>query len=124
VIHLIYWRDTTTTLHVGDAHRVLTSLPAGSADCVVTSPPYWAKRDYGVSGQYGLEPDPVGYVETLRAVFHVPTGSGLIRRRSGSRLTAGTPGYIGWSQYIRRMARSFSAPEFIVLLSAAALARA
>jgi hypothetical protein len=28
-------------------------MPADSADCIVTSPPYWAKRDYGVAGQYG-----------------------------------------------------------------------
>ena len=48
---------------------MLSTLPDGSADCIVTSPPYWAKRDYGVRGQYGLEPDPAGYIETLRAVF-------------------------------------------------------
>ena len=39
--------------------------PTGSADCIVTSPPYWAKRDYGVAGQYGHEPDPAAYVATL-----------------------------------------------------------
>jgi DNA modification methylase len=41
----------------------------GSADCIVTSPPYWAKRDYGVSGQYGREPGPAAYADTLRGVF-------------------------------------------------------
>src|SRR5580700_6504716 len=45
-------------------------MPAGSADCIVTSPPYWAKRDYLVAGQYGHESSPAGYVETLRSVFH------------------------------------------------------
>jgi DNA modification methylase len=44
-------------------------MPSASADCIVTSPPYWAKRDYRIVGQYGDEPDPAGYVETLRAVF-------------------------------------------------------
>ena len=44
-------------------------MPTGSADCIVTSPPYWAKRDYRVVGQYGHEPDPAGYVATLRATF-------------------------------------------------------
>lgn len=29
-----------------------------SVHCVVTSPPYWELRDYGVSGQLGLEPVP------------------------------------------------------------------
>ena len=44
-------------------------MPDGFADCIVTSPPYWAKRDYGVTGQYGLEPDPDAYIATLRNVF-------------------------------------------------------
>ena len=44
-------------------------MPTGSADCIVTSPPYWAKRDYRVVGQYGHEPDPAGYVATLQATF-------------------------------------------------------
>ena len=41
-------------------------MPDGSADCIVTSPPYWGKRDYRVVGQYGHEPDPAAYVDTLR----------------------------------------------------------
>jgi site-specific DNA-methyltransferase (cytosine-N4-specific) len=44
-------------------------MPDDSVDCIVTSPPYWAKRDYGVAGQYGHEPAPSAYVETLRTVF-------------------------------------------------------
>jgi DNA modification methylase len=64
-----YMRDAASTLYVGDARVVLSSLPDRSADCVVTSPPYWGKRDYGVTGQYGHEPDPTAYVDTLRAVF-------------------------------------------------------
>jgi len=61
--------DPATTLHVGDARDVLAAMPGESANCIVTSPPYWAKRDYGVAGQYGHEPDPDGYIATLRAVF-------------------------------------------------------
>jgi site-specific DNA-methyltransferase (cytosine-N4-specific) len=56
-------------IHTGDARELLASMPSRSADCIVTSPPYWAKRDYGVPGQYGHEHTPVGYIETLRAVF-------------------------------------------------------
>lgn len=37
---------------------------------VVTSPPYWGLRDYGVEGQIGLEPDFREYVGKLVAVFH------------------------------------------------------
>ena len=64
-----FWCGTSAALHVGDARDILTTMPAGSADCIVTSPPYWAKRDYGVAGQYGHEPSPRAYVETLRSVF-------------------------------------------------------
>jgi DNA modification methylase len=44
-------------------------MPDGFADCIVTSPPYWAKRDYGIAGQYGHEPNPAGYVATLVTAF-------------------------------------------------------
>ncbi len=64
-----YWRDSTSTLYVGDARHVLAEMTTGSADCIVTSPPYWGKRDYGVAGQYGHEPGPDAYVETMRATF-------------------------------------------------------
>lgn len=44
-------------------------LTEGSVQCVVTSPPYFGLRDYGVPGQIGLEVTPDAYVETLVAVF-------------------------------------------------------
>jgi len=53
----------------GDARDVLPTLDAGSVQCVVTSPPYWGLRDYGVEGQIGLEPTPDAYITTLVAVF-------------------------------------------------------
>jgi DNA modification methylase len=65
----VFWRDARSTLHVGDALAVLTTLPDASADCIVTSPPYWGKRDYRVAGQYGHEPTPAAYAGTLRQVF-------------------------------------------------------
>ena len=64
-----YWRDETSALYVGDALEVLAEMPDGSADCIVTSPPYWGKRDYGMARQYGREPDPASYVRTLKATF-------------------------------------------------------
>jgi DNA modification methylase len=42
----------------GDARVVLRSLPAGSVQTIVTSPPYWGLRDYGTAGQLGAEPSP------------------------------------------------------------------
>jgi DNA modification methylase len=47
----------------------LRSLPEKSVHCVVTSPPYWGLRDYGVEGQIGLEPTPEEYLEKMMQVF-------------------------------------------------------
>ena len=44
-------------------------LPDQSVQCCVTSPPYWGLRDYGVTGQIGLEQTPDAYVAELVAVF-------------------------------------------------------
>lgn len=66
---------------LGDALDRLRGLPSGSVDCVVTSPPYFRLRDYGVSGQLGLEPHVAAWVEALGAVLAeaqrvlVPTGT-------------------------------------------------
>ena len=64
-----YYADESVTLYHGDALDVARTLPDGSADCIVTSPPYFGLRDYGVDGQYGLEASPAEYVETMRALF-------------------------------------------------------
>ncbi len=65
----VYYADDSVTLHHGDALVVSCTLPDGSADCIVTSPPYFGLRDYGVDGQYGLESSPTEYVEVMRALF-------------------------------------------------------
>lgn len=54
---------------VGDAREILAKLPSGVVHCCVTSPPYFGLRDYGVSGQIGLEQTPAEYVAELVAVF-------------------------------------------------------
>jgi len=51
----------------GDARTL--PLRDGCVACVVTSPPYWGLRDYGATGQLGLEPTPEAYVAALVAVF-------------------------------------------------------
>ena len=65
-----YYADDAVTLWHGDALDVARTLPDGSAGCIVTSPPYYGLRDYGTPGQYGMEPTPAAYVESLRALFH------------------------------------------------------
>lgn len=53
----------------GDCLEVLKTLSAESVQCVVTSPPYYGLRDYGVDGQIGLEQSPDEYVAKMVAVF-------------------------------------------------------
>lgn len=53
----------------GSAIDVLRDMPSKSIDCCVTSPPYYGLRDYGVSGQIGLENTPQEYVQRLVNVF-------------------------------------------------------
>lgn len=53
----------------GEALATLKTLPADSVDCIVTSPPYWALRDYGVEGQLGLEPTFEQFIENLCLIF-------------------------------------------------------
>ena len=65
----IYYQDEWVTLHHGDAAATLATLPSGSVDCIVTSPPYFGLRDYGVDGQIGAEPSPAEFVAALVAVF-------------------------------------------------------
>ena len=54
----------------GDAATTLAKLPDGSVDCIVTSPPYFGLRDYGVDGQIGAEATPGQFVASLVDVFH------------------------------------------------------
>jgi DNA modification methylase len=59
----------TNTVHHGDCLTVLKTFPDEFIDCCVTSPPYWGLRDYGVSGQLGLEKTPEEYVAKMVEVF-------------------------------------------------------
>lgn len=61
--------DGRVTQYVGDVREVLKFLPPDHFDCVVTSPPYWGLRDYGVVGQLGLEPSLGEHIETMVSVF-------------------------------------------------------
>lgn len=57
------------TLITADVLAGLDMLPDGSVQCVVTSPPYWGLRDYGVAGQIGIEPTIEEYVVKMVEVF-------------------------------------------------------
>lgn len=57
--------ENSWTLFQGDSVEVLRSLPPRSIDCMVTSPAYFWQRDYGVEGQYGMEPTIDAFVENI-----------------------------------------------------------
>ena len=59
----------TIQIITGDCRDVLKTLPDESVHCVVTSPPYFGLRDYGMAGQIGLELTPAAFVAEMVAVF-------------------------------------------------------
>lgn len=59
----------SVVIHQGDCRTVLAGFPDESVQCVVTSPPYWGLRNYGVAGQLGLEPTIGEHIDAIVAVF-------------------------------------------------------
>jgi DNA modification methylase len=59
----------TVEIIQGDCRDVLELMPSASVNCIVTSPPYFGLRDYGVDGQMGLEPTPDEFVTALVGVL-------------------------------------------------------
>lgn len=55
----------------GNAWELAGQLSAESVNCIVTSPPYWGLRDYGVDGQFGLEKTPDEYIAKLVELFSI-----------------------------------------------------
>lgn len=60
----------TDKIHCGDSLEVLKILPDNAVNCCITSPPYYALRDYGEEKQIGREATPEEYISRLVAVFH------------------------------------------------------
>lgn len=67
----IVFLDGRVSLHLGDVRAVLAAMEPDSVDCVVTSPPYWGLRDYGVDGQIGLERTLGEHLEVMVEVFRL-----------------------------------------------------
>jgi DNA modification methylase len=57
--------------HFGDCRDTMRRMIADGVrvQCIVTSPPYWGLRDYGVDGQIGLEPTLPEFLAQLVEVF-------------------------------------------------------
>lgn len=56
-------------IYQGDCLEVLRHFPDESINCCVTSPPYYALRDYGMQGQIGNEASPEEYISKLTEIF-------------------------------------------------------
>lgn len=91
------FRLEDSVLFEGDALQILHRLPTGSVQCVVTSPPYWGLRDYGIEGQIGLEESLPQFINRLVAVFaevrRVLRDDGVLWLNIGDGYTSGNRGY-------------------------------
>jgi len=67
------YADSSTLIFHGEVKDVLRDLADSGVevDCIVTSPPFYGQRDYGVTGQIGLERDPRDFITTLVEVFEL-----------------------------------------------------
>ncbi|MDR1080966.1 MAG: site-specific DNA-methyltransferase [Deltaproteobacteria bacterium] len=81
----------------GDSAIALQKLPSDSVQCVVTSPPYWGLRDYGIDGQIGLEGKLDRFIGNLCAIFsevkRVLATDGVLWLNIGDGYTSGNRGY-------------------------------
>ncbi|MDR1295170.1 MAG: site-specific DNA-methyltransferase [Bifidobacteriaceae bacterium] len=88
---------TGSSLVLGDSLAVMSTLPAESVQTVVTSPPYWSLRDYGIAGQIGLEESVYAFVANLAdvfdQVFRVLRPDGTMWLNIGDSYTSGNRGW-------------------------------
>lgn len=66
-----YYSDDRSMIFLGDVLTELQRLVDSGieVDTIVTSPPYYGQRDYGESGQMGLEEHPRQFIDGLVEVF-------------------------------------------------------
>ena len=57
------------SVYNGDALKILRELPDETYNCVITSPPYFWLRNYGVDGQIGVEETVADYVQSVSSVM-------------------------------------------------------
>lgn len=81
----------------GDAATVLPAIPSDSVQCVVTSPPYWGLRDYGIHGQIGLDTTLAAYLNRLTTLFaevrRILKPDGILWLNIGDGYTSGNRGW-------------------------------
>jgi site-specific DNA-methyltransferase (adenine-specific) len=86
-----------STILEGDALTILRRLKAKSVQCIVTSPPYWGLRNYGIAEQIGLEETLPQFLHKLVAVFaevkRVLKDNGTLWLNIGDGYTSGNRGW-------------------------------
>lgn len=65
----IKMHDKINSIICNDTLTELKTWPNECVDMVLTSPPYYGLRDYGIDGQLGLEPTPEEYIAKLREIM-------------------------------------------------------
>ena len=82
---------------IGDSRKVLADLSENTYHCVITSPPYWGLRDYGIEGQIGAEMEVEQYIGDLVSVFRevkrVLRDDGTVWLNIGDSYTSGNRGW-------------------------------
>jgi len=91
----LIWNDSI--IYWGNALDVLRKIPSESFQTVITSPPYWGVRDYGIKGQIGLEKTLDQYLNKILLVFYevkrVLKKNGTLWLNVGDIYTSGNRGY-------------------------------
>ncbi|MCX2734463.1 site-specific DNA-methyltransferase [Saccharopolyspora sp. NFXS83] len=116
--------DSPTVVHEGDAYDLLNKLPAESVDLIITSPPYWGHRTYGLAhnweildewisqggskesipsydwyrmhgGCLGMEPLPEWYVSNLAEFFQ--RGAHALKSQGSMWVNIGDTYFARWS---------------------------
>ncbi len=81
----------------GDVREVLPRLPDACVQSIITSPPYWGLRDYGIHGQIGLEPTLTSYLHKLAGIFaearRILKPDGILWLNIGDGYTSGNRGW-------------------------------
>lgn len=101
-------------LVLGDSLAVLSNMPEKSVQTVVTSPPYWSLRDYGIDGQVGLNETVYAYIDSLADLFdqvlRVLRDDGTLWLNIGDSYTSGNRGWRAPDKKNRARAMSLRPP--------------
>ena len=91
--------EITNQIICGDTLTTLKNMPDECVDTIITSPPYWGLRDYGVEGQLGLEPTLDLFIEHLleitKELKRVLKKTGILFWNHGDCYLSGNRGSVG-----------------------------